>query len=213
MRRSTLGLLSLSALLMLTGCSPEPSPQSQLPTPPPPQSSADVGGGSPAEILQPQGQEEYVAAIAECMNVAGFSATATGDSIVYEPTPTEQRSQFQAASDNCYEQAKDLAPPDVPVTEALLRLNYDRTVAAEKCLAQNGFPTPELGSYQDWVDDLYANVQYDVMRDVFAAERSGGPSMASVERLCPDPMRFFLDPVTAIYEDEVDYAAYRGAEG
>lgn len=62
MRRSTLGLLSLSALLMLTGCSPEPSPQSQLPTPPPPQSSADVGGGSPAEILQPQGQEEYVAA-------------------------------------------------------------------------------------------------------------------------------------------------------
>lgn len=216
MRKQILGLLTVSALVTVTACSSDATPPVGGPTsfrPTAGDEAQQPGAEAPPGLLLPPGQEEYLAAVAECMNAAGFGATAAGDSIIFDPTPTEQRSQFQAASDACFAEAEDLAPLDVPVTEALLRLNFDRVAAARRCLEKNGFPAPELGSYQDWRDDLYANTPYDVMADVLAAELSGGVSRDAVERECPDPARFFLDPATPIYEDEVDYAAYRGAEG
>lgn len=178
---------------------------------------AQENGQSPdpmADILMPQGQAEYTAAIAECMAAAGFANTVSGDRITYEPTPSEQRSQFEAASEACSVETLERFPvADVPITDALLQLNYERNVAAKRCLEENGLTAPELGSYQEWVEDLYAGDDYNVMEDVFAGELSGGPSAASVERTCPAPARFFLDPVTPIYDNEVDYEAYRRADG
>lgn len=192
---------------------------------PGPDSAPSVGGPAPAQgnaqspdpladILMPQGQAEYTAAIAECMAAAGFANTVSGDRITYEPTPSEQRSQFEAASAACSTEALERFPVvDVPITDALLLLNYERNVAAKRCLEENGLTAPELGSYQEWVEDLYAGDDYNVMEDVLAGELSGGPSATFVERTCPAPARFFLDPVTPIYDDEVDYEAYRRADG
>lgn len=147
------------------------------------------------------------------MSAAGFRGIVGPDSIEYDPYPSEQRSQFQDASEKCELEVAPLAPVSAPITEALLRLNYDRNEAAAQCLRDNGFSVPTIGSYQEWLDDLYADSPYDPFAEIRVAELSGGPTVMSAELKCPAPARFFLTPTSVIYEDEVDYAAYRAAEG
>ena len=211
MRRQA-GLAAIALALLLGACTAGPQQNAESPE--------GTSGAAPAPselpdsaLLQPPGTEEYTAAIAECMIAAGFGATVSSDSITYDPIPSEQRSQFDAASETCALEAAPFAPVSAPITDALLRLNYDRNEAAAKCLEENGFSTPSLGSYQEWLDDLYADAPYDAFADVRASELSGGATVQSVEQKCPAPDRFFLDPTTMIYESEVDYEAYRRSEG
>lgn len=210
MRRQA-GLAAIALALLLGACTAGPQQDAESP--------GGTSGAAPAPsdlpdsaLLQPPGTEEYTSAIAECMIAAGFGATVTSDSITYDPIPSEQRSQFDAASEICVSEAAPFAPVSAPITEALLRLNYDRDEAAAECLEDNGFSVPSLGSYQEWLDDLYADAPYDAFADVRASELSGGASVLSAEQKCPAPARFFLDPTTMIYESEVDYEAYRLAE-
>lgn len=204
--RSEAGLITLLLVVGLTGCAGEPPLPSPSSSEGPAVSESEAGG----QVPLPAGVVEYNEAILACMRDRGWDGFASGDSITWDPVPLDQGSQFEADSEECIEAAQGVAPISAPMSNALLELNFDRTQAAYECYVQNGLPAEDVPSFQNWRDLFERGTPYQVS----SVLRAQDPAAADAARAtCPEPFEFFFDPVTRIYESQVDYAAYEAAVG
>jgi hypothetical protein len=72
-----------------------------------------------------------------------------GDSRGYRLTSDLPRAQARSIEEEC----QKLAPPDVPKTEAELRVVYDRWIAERECLIGLGYTPASPPSFEKFVSD------------------------------------------------------------
>lgn len=149
----------LATLVLVTGCSaPSPGPPSEDAL------TTDTGASSTGSSLSglsvvESGKARAEAARAaqlqhlECLESKGFPGTMQGDGTFRVDVTPEQRDVYQAAWNECYQEA-DLGVAEAMLTQAEIEWLYKENVAAYECLKNSGFEPIEPVSLEVYAHAL-----------------------------------------------------------
>lgn len=124
--------------------------------------SSDSGGpkeeaSSQSTAARPTTGDEYLSALAGCLNDAGWDAVIERDGgMSVDSVTAEQRTAFMAAQDSC---KKELGPPpqEAPLTDSEIGRIYDYYVGElTDCVVGLGYPVGEPPSRESFVANYYA---------------------------------------------------------
>jgi len=126
------------------------------------------------------GSEDPLRQVQDCMKDAGWDVEIAEDGSISTFVPTDQASEYEAASAKCWESYPVKAFADL--TEAEQSNLYAKHVAVRDCVVALGIDVAPAPSFQSWVDSGGAWGGYsDVPQDVLLNQWD------EINTKCPQP--------------------------
>lgn len=166
MRRA---LCILVALLVIGGCSGDPSP-----------------GPSQANASRANADDElraWMTKIGRCLTDAGFPAVPVpdGDGLELPQVGADQEQALREAMAQCHVEHGETPPGSEPLTVVEVGVLYELFVQQSECLERNGYPVEELPSRDTWV------AAYQAGGDEAVLPMGRQLDVGAAEAACPSP--------------------------
>ncbi len=168
----------VALLLVVAACSPAESdqPGSGLLDPTQAGGLTDIG-------------EEY-RAFGECMREKGWDVTVREDGVAVDDTAPGQRAVAATDATECQETlvAVGISPdPNAPPSEEHVRAVYDAALEIYACLVDNGYPVPDIPSWESYLDTRLSGSEEDRWSPTSALTELGDDaSRREAHVLCAD---------------------------
>lgn len=149
--------MSLGVVLVVTACSPS-NDGAGIQT-------ATTGPADPVQLRQLPDAGVVARALGECMRERGWEVVIDDTGVEFGPLPDEQddaRKKDMRECDDALVESGVIPDPERPPSDEILRGVYAEELAFSACLVDNGYPVPDVPSWETYRDSWSNGVEEDV---------------------------------------------------